>query len=113
MKDFRRCIKNWDGPETFFFLDPPYYGVTKYRSRGPQFTTQDHEDLAALLPHLEAKWLLTLNDHPHVRELYRRYRMAKVDTQMATWKGPAGAKRPRLRQLIIRNYAMRRTWTRR
>jgi DNA adenine methylase len=107
--DFRRCIKNWDGPDTFFFLDPPYYGATKYRSRGPQFTTRDHEDLAALLGHVEAKWLLTLNDHPRIRELYRGYRVAKVDTQMATWKGPAGSKRPRLRQLIIRNYALRRT----
>jgi DNA adenine methylase len=105
--DFRRCIKNWDGPATFFFLDPPYYGATKYRTLGPQFTNRDHEDLAELLQHVEAKWLLTLNDHPQVRKLYRGYRMAKIDTQMATWKGPAGSKRPRLRQLIIRNYSTR------
>ncbi|MGA8903666.1 MAG: DNA adenine methylase [Candidatus Bathyarchaeia archaeon] len=105
--DFRRCIKNWDGPDTFFFIDPPYYGATKYRSRGPQFTTWDHEDLAALLRHVDAKWLLTLNDHPRVRELYRGYRVTKVDTQMATAKVAAGEKRPRLRQLIIRNYKTR------
>jgi hypothetical protein len=51
--DFRRCIKNWDGPTTFFFLDPPYYGATKYRTLGPQFTNQDHEDLAKILGHVE------------------------------------------------------------
>ncbi|NIR17121.1 DNA adenine methylase, partial [Candidatus Bathyarchaeota archaeon] len=22
--DFLRCIKNWDTPDTFFFMDPPY-----------------------------------------------------------------------------------------
>lgn len=104
--DFRRCIKNWDGPATLFFVDPPYYGATKYRSLGPQFTAQDHEDLAVLLQHVEAKWLLTLNDHPRVRELYRGYRVTTCDTQMATWKGPAGSKRPRLKQLIIRNYKL-------
>jgi DNA adenine methylase len=105
--DFRRCIKNWDGPKTLFYLDPPYYEATPYRSLGPRFTNKDHEDLAKLLPHVEANWLLTLNDHPRVRDLYRRYRVEKVDTQMATWKGPAGSKRPRLRQLLIRNYKVR------
>lgn len=105
--DFRRCIKNWDGPDTFFFIDPPYYGATKYRSRGPQFTTWDHEDLAKILAKVEAKWLLTLNDRPQVRKLYRGYRVTKVDTQMATAKVAAGEKRPRLRQLIIRNYKTR------
>jgi DNA adenine methylase len=105
--DFRRCIKNWDGPATFFFLDPPYYGATKYRTLGPQFLVNDQEDLAGILRHVEAKWLLTLNDHPRVRELYRGFRMVEVDTQMATQKVKAGAKRARLRQLIIRNYNAR------
>lgn len=105
--DFRRCIKNWDGPRTFFYIDPPYYQATAYRKGVKEFTPTDHEDLALILRFVEGKWLLTLNDHPRVRELYRGYVLTDVDTQMATWKGPAGSKRPRLRQLIIRNYKTR------
>jgi DNA adenine methylase len=104
--DFRKCIRNWDGSDTFFAVDPPYYKATAYRKGVKPFTPQDHCDLAITLRMAEGKWLLTLNDRPEVRKLYRGFLVTPVDTQMATWKGPAGSKRPRLRQLIIRNYKL-------
>jgi DNA adenine methylase len=36
--DFRRCIKNWDRPDTFFYCDPPHFGATAYRTRLHAFT---------------------------------------------------------------------------
>jgi DNA adenine methylase len=105
--DFRRCIKNWDRPDTFHYVDPPYYETTSYR-RGIAFTTRDHEDLAILLRLAKGKWLLTLNDQPRIRELYRGFSVTNVETKLHTFKGHAGFKRPRFRQLIIRNYAIKR-----
>jgi DNA adenine methylase len=105
--DFRRCLKNWDSPTTFFYADPPYYDTTPYRKGIKQFTATDHEDLADLLRLAKGKWLLTLNEHLQIHQLYRGFVITPVDTQMATWKGPRGSKRPRFRQLIIRNYNLR------
>ena len=41
--DFRRCIRNWDRLDTFFFLDPPYFGAVPYRKGIKAFAAHDHE----------------------------------------------------------------------
>jgi len=102
--DFRRCIRNWDRPDTFFFLDPPYFGTVPYRKGIKAFTAQDHEDLATLLRDVKGKWLLTYNDHPRIRELYASYGFKTVSTKLNTDKIPQGQKRRSFPQLIIRNY---------
>lgn len=102
--DFHRCLKNWNRPDTFFFLDPPYFNSTAYRHGVRPFTLKDHMDLAAATRTLRAKWLLTYNDCPKVRELYRRCVMVPVKTSMQTRKVQAGDTRPQLDQLAIANY---------
>ncbi len=101
--DFRRCIKNWDGPGTFFFLDPPYVNATPFLR---PFTDQDHEDLAAILRHVEGKWLLTYNDAASIREKYAGFHMQRVRQPLASYKPKLGEARPRWTQLIIRNYPL-------
>lgn len=98
--DFRVCIRNWDGPETFFYCDPPYIGVTPYRL---PFSDEDHEDLAGLLRAVRGKWLLTINDHPKACALYRGYRAARVEKPLSLMK-VAGERRPKLRHLVVVNY---------
>ena len=103
--DFRRCIKNWDRLDTFFYCDPPYFGATAYRTGVHAFTVRDHEDLASLLHRTQGKWLLTYNDQPRVRELYAGDRRKPISTALNTDKIPHGKKRRTFPQLIIRNYA--------
>ena len=69
--DFRICFRNWDTPETFFFCDPPYYGLDYYRHN---FSEQDHRDLRGVLEKTEGRWLLTYGDHPEVRRLYEDFK---------------------------------------
>jgi len=99
--DFRRCIKNRDGPETFTFLDPPYLDAEEYRLG--VFTLQDHTDLADILRHAKSKWLLTIGDHPKIRKLYSNFTIQRVRTHVTVSK-IIGGKRPTFKQLIIRNY---------
>jgi len=63
--DFEKVIKRWDSKETFFFLDPPYYGVEDYYSG---FGREDHERLLRLLKEVKGKWLLS----GYANELYDR-----------------------------------------
>src|SRR3972149_964318 len=101
--DFRRCIRNWDTPHTFFYLDPPYYGTTPHLHT---FTEQDHKDLAEILRHTEGKWLLTYNDTPVIRKFYSRYPRQRVRQPLASYKPDLGEARPRWSQLLIRNYEL-------
>ena len=103
--DFRRCIKNWDSPDTFFFLDPPYIGTMQPRVT---MTETDHRDLAEILRTIQGKWLLTYNNHPLVHELYdnRGFVIQKMRCQMASRKWGQGPRRGALTNLVIRNYRL-------
>ncbi len=101
--DFRRCIKNWDSTDTFFYADPPYLGATPYLYT---FTDQDHEDLAKLLAKTQGKWLLTYNDTARIRRLYARYHVQRVRQVLAHDKVAAGQKHRLWTQLLIRNYEL-------
>jgi len=85
------------------YCDPPYYGASAYRRGIPPFTEASHEDLAKLLREIEGKWLLTYNDHPRIRELYKGFKQLKVATRLNTDK-MATVNRRLQPQLIIRNY---------
>ncbi|MCE5322155.1 DNA adenine methylase [bacterium] len=58
--DFRRILKIYDTPETFFYLDPPYVPSTrKGGSYRCEMTEEDHRDLVELLRHVTGKVMLS------------------------------------------------------
>ena len=72
--DFRRSILKHK--DAFVYADPPYYiGKKKlYGNLGDmQFKQKDHEDLAKILKKRK-RWVLSYNDTPEVRKLYRGFR---------------------------------------
>jgi DNA adenine methylase len=74
-RDFREFVPGWDGSETLFFCDPPYYGEA-----GAQFwpfSEQDHRELADLLHQVKAKVVITYYDHPEVRRLYQGWNVVE------------------------------------
>jgi DNA adenine methylase len=102
--DFRNCIKTWDSKNTFFFLDPPYYGKHRYRYN---LSTKDHQDLRKILGNVKGKWLLTYNDHPKVRALYKGFKIQKVIMHKTSSLVNSPQKREKFTNLIIRNYEIR------
>jgi DNA adenine methylase len=103
--DFRRCIRNWDSEQTFFFLDPPYMGCESYYPGN--FSLKDHEDLREMLGKTEGRWLLTYGDHPWIREKYRGYNIqVKLTAKLAQGftRFQHRDKRSYLSNLIITNY---------
>lgn len=103
--DFRKCIKIWDSSNTFFFLDPPYFGKQRYRK---DLTTKDHLDLRELLGKIKGKWLLTYNDHPKIRQLYKDFRIQKVMMCLTASLVKPGSHRKKFSNLIIKNYKLNR-----
>ena len=69
-QDFETLIRHYDRPETFFYLDPPYYS-TEDMYEG--FSRDDHLRLRDTLAGIRGKFLLSYNDCPEIRELYDGY----------------------------------------
>ncbi|NVM20584.1 MAG: DNA adenine methylase [Desulfobacterales bacterium] len=99
--DFRECIKKWDSPRTFFFLDPPYYGLNYYVFG---FTERDHIDLRILLGKTKGKWLLTYNDHSQILNWYKKYDIIIEQMKKTASYAKAGTKRADFGNAIIANY---------
>lgn len=70
-------ITTYDTPTTLFYLDPPYYGTEDYYGPGI-FSRDDFERLRALLDTIKGRFVLSLNDHPKVREIFAGFTIEEV-----------------------------------
>ena len=66
-------IARYDRPGTLFYLDPPYYGCERDYGEG-MFTREEFAAMAELLRGVKGRFLLSLNDHPDVREIFAGFR---------------------------------------
>lgn len=95
--DWRPFIDRWDRPDTLFFFDPPYFGVEDYYGKG-LFSPDQHEAMAEALSSLKGRFILTLNDLPATRKVYKRFRIEAVDLSYTA----GGADRAKaVREIIV------------
>lgn len=64
--------------DTFFCIDPPYFnkGKSLYTSA---YNEEDHADVARSVIALERPWIVTYDDTPEIRSLYKRRRQYSFD----------------------------------
>ncbi|MDT8718206.1 DNA adenine methylase [Clostridium sp. 19966] len=96
---FEKIIEKYDREHTVFFCDPPYYETDGY---GNEFKEKEHLILLDTLKSIKGKFLLTLNDHPKVREWYKDYNMQEVQVMYSVAKKSEARKN--YNELIITNY---------
>lgn len=70
-------ISLYDTPDTLFYLDPPYYGNERDYGDGV-FGREDFATLRALLDKVKGRFILSINDHPAVREIFTGLAMEEV-----------------------------------
>jgi len=99
-KPYQEVIAIYDRPHTFFYLDPPYFGIKAYRLN---FEPGDFEELASVLEGLRGKFLLSLNDHPEVRRLFAGFNIKPVTLKYSVMRKP-GARASLRRELLLSNY---------
>ncbi|MEW9586335.1 DNA adenine methylase [Paraburkholderia sp. DGU8] len=68
--DWRACIERYDRPHTFFYMDPPYWGTAGY---GVDFDRAQYEALAASLGQMKGRAILSVNDNPTMRTIFRAF----------------------------------------
>lgn len=97
------CIRLYDRPTTFFFVDPPYHGVSQPYAPNARMTEADQEALRDALGAAKGRWLVTLNEHPVVRRLYRGWRFERVPTRYSLMR-KEGNRADVHQTLLIANY---------
>ena len=95
---YEKVLKQYDRPTTFFYLDPPYYQRFLYK-----FNIEDEqfEVMATRLKELTGKFILSLNDHPDVRRIFKEFEFRTTDLAYSAQK----AKGNRYPELLIMNYS--------
>jgi DNA adenine methylase len=78
--DFEIVIKEYDNPNAFFYLDPPYVekGNELYRH---SFSVSDHERLAALAKNMKGRFVLSYDDCDIVRRLYAGHQFRLIEAE--------------------------------
>lgn len=79
-------IDRWDRIGTLFYLDPPYYGSESDYGRD-LFNRNDFERLASQLSRIKGRFILSLNDHPAVWEIFSGFRIETAETKYTISKG--------------------------
>jgi len=94
---YAEFITRYDRPETLFYLDPPYFGCEDYYGKNV-FSREDFEGLASQLAGIRGRFIMSLNDTPEVRKIFKGFSVADVDCRY-TLSGAAKARE--FRELII------------
>lgn len=67
-------INRMDSIDTLFYLDPPYWDCENAYGKGI-WNKQDFYKLKEKLDSIQGKFILSLNDVPEIRELFKDYKM--------------------------------------
>jgi DNA adenine methylase len=99
-ESYDKILTRYDRPTTLFYLDPPYWGRKLYRHN---FGEADFEKLAGQLKKIRGKFVLSLNDVPEVRKLFRNFHIRGIELHYTSQKA-AGR---RYREVVITNFRLR------
>ena len=105
-RDFETLIKQYDFEGAFFYCDPPYsqgcgYDVT---------TTKDfdHKRLRDTLTNIQGRFILSYDDSPYIRELYKDFEMVEIE-RLNGINNRVGIDRQNkmFKELLIANYPIK------
>ena len=105
-RDFEKLIKQYDFEGAFFYCDPPYTSGCGYEVTST--ADFDHERLRDVLGNIKGRFLLSYDDSPKVRELYKGFEMIEVERQNGI-NNREGTRRANkvYKELLIANYPIR------
>jgi DNA adenine methylase len=106
-EDYADVIRKYDSKDSFFFLDPPYEKSDK-RLGYAESTDFDFERLENILCGIQGKFLMTINDSPRIRKLFKSFHQKKFNakTQLTQINSKTSSKPYLRKELFISNYTL-------
>lgn len=101
-QSFTEIIPKYDSKNSFFYCDPPYYGTDATAYETGEI---DHDLLFKALDKIKGYFLLSYNDAPFIRRLYKDYYITSFkNVQTLTGAQPGKAQHKDVVDLLISNY---------
>ncbi len=94
---YEEVVKRYDRPKTLFYLDPPYFARALYNHN---LEHADFVKMAEILHGIKGKFVLSLNDVPEVRAIFKGFKIRGIDLHYTAQK-IAGR---RFKEVLITNY---------
>jgi DNA adenine methylase len=91
--DWQECMRRYDRAHSFFYLDPPYWETEGY---GVEFPFDQYVAMAEVMRKLQGKAMLSINDHPAIRECFTGFHMESLDISYSVGGGGNAAARKEL-----------------
>ena len=96
---WQECLRRYDRPHTFFYMDPPYWQTEGY---GVPFPFEQYEEMAELLRTIKGKAMVSINDHPNIRRAFDGLTMHGLDIKYSLANNSGAAEISK--ELVITNY---------
>ena len=96
--DYINIIKKFDNKNSFFYLDPPYENSVGIYNNN----TIDLEFLSELLSNLKGRFLLSLNDSPNIRKIFKKFKIISINVPISNTHNKKDILNRQ--ELIIKNY---------
>ena len=97
--DFGEFIQRYDHKDMLFYLDPPYWNCENDYGKN-MFSKGDFERLADILRGVKGKFILSINDTPEIRKIFKGFAMEEVTVGYSIARNNGH----RAGELIISNY---------
>lgn len=76
---YQDFITRYDRVDTLFYLDPPYWGSESFYGKD-FFSRADFAELAKLLKSIKGRFILSINDVPEIRRIFKSFYIKEVQT---------------------------------
>ena len=100
-RPFDVLIPQMDKSTTFFYLDPPYWDCEDVYGKGI-FDKDDFTKLRDLCAGMRGKFIMSINDVPEIRELFKDFHIIEVDTQYSVNRNKVSD----VTELLIANFPL-------
>lgn len=84
---WERCFKRYDREHTFFYADPPYWQTAGYDRA---FDWAQYQLLAKVMSESKGKIMLSINDHPDIRNLFKDFHIAQFELAYSIGRSKTG-----------------------
>lgn len=96
-EDYKNLIKEYDSPETFFYLDPPYEESGKLYTH----SSLPIKDVYNALKNIKGRFLISYNDSTEAKKLFKNYYINYADT---TYEHTNTVGKRIKKEMLISNY---------
>lgn len=73
---WQEFISRYDRPDTFFYIDPPYWQAPFYKHNLNSLS--DYQEMSTILKSIQGSFILSINDLPEIRDVFSDFYLKPV-----------------------------------